>query len=88
MDYKLGGTISGSRTVEPCGNLIFEDLSENRRGVIIMGTYKKEGFWTVVESGAKDEIEGVIYKVNEEINDELSLKKYFKKNPTEITNLN
>jgi hypothetical protein len=67
MDYKLGGTVRGARTIEPCGNFVFEDLTNNLRAIVIMGTYKKEGFWNVQVTGRKDEIEGIIYKPDEEI---------------------
>jgi hypothetical protein len=87
MDYKLGGTIRGARTVEPCGNFVFEDLTNNVRAIVVMGTYKKEGFWTVVESGGKDMVEGLIYQPKEQIDEAASFKKYFKKNPTEIANI-
>ena len=84
MDYKLGGTITGARTVEPCGNFVFEDLTNNLRSTVIMSTYKKEGFWTVVESGGKDRVEGIIYKTAEPIDHKACLNKYFKKNPIEV----
>lgn len=87
MDYKLGGTIRGDRTVEPCGNFVFEDLTNNVRAVVIMGTYKSSGFWTVTETGAKDEIEGLIYSTSEPIDAKVNLKKYFKTNPVEIKEL-
>ena len=84
MDYKLGGTIRGDRTIEPCGNFLFEDLTNNLRAVVIMGTYKTSGFWTVTESGGKDQIEGVIYKTSEPIDEKVNLKRYFKTSPIEV----
>lgn len=81
MDYKLGGTIRGARTVEPLGNFVFEDLSENLRAIVIVNTYRKSGYWTVTETGKKDEFKGVIYKPTEDIDEKACLKKYFKKNP-------
>jgi len=64
MDYKLGGTIRGSRTVELCGNFVFEDLTNNVRAVVIANNQRKTGFWTVVETGTRDGLEGIIYKPN------------------------
>jgi hypothetical protein len=87
MDYKLGGTIRGARTVEPCGNFIFEDLTNNLRATVIMGTHKKEGYWNVVETGGKDIVEGIIYRTEEPIDPVASMKKYFKKNPIEVKKL-
>lgn len=84
MDYKLGGTIRGPRTVEPLGNFVFEDLSENLRAVVIVNTFRRSGYWTVTETGKKDEFKGVIYKPTEDIDEQACLKKYFKKNPTEV----
>ena len=84
MDYKLGGTIHGSRTVEILGNFVFGDLTNDIRAIVIAGTFKREGYWNVVETGSKDEVEGIIYKPNEPIDEAASLKKYYKKNPTEV----
>ena len=60
-DFKLGGTVMGERTVEADGSIQFEDLTNNRKAVIIFSTYKKSGFWSTVESGQKDEYVGMIY---------------------------
>lgn len=64
MDYKLGGTVMGDRTIETLGNMIFEDLTNNVKAVIIFNTYKKSGYWRVTETGKKDELFGIIYKTN------------------------
>lgn len=57
-DFKLGGTVMGERTIEADGSIVFEDLTNNWKAVIIFSTYKKSGFWTVVETGLKDEYVG------------------------------
>lgn len=87
MDYKLGGTIRGPRTVELCGNFVFEDLTNNVRAVVIANNQKRTGFWTVVETGSRDGLEGVVYKPTEPIDVEVNSKKYFRKNPVEIKDL-
>lgn len=38
-DFKLGGTVMGDRTIETVGNVFFEDLTNNYKAVIILGTY-------------------------------------------------
>jgi hypothetical protein len=87
MDYKLGGTIRGARTVEPLGNFVFEDLSENLRAIVIVNTYRRSGYWTITETGKKDELNGIIYEPKEKIDEQICLKKYFKKNPLEVQEL-
>ena len=62
LEYKLGGTVMGDRTIETCGNMIFEDLTNNVKAVLCFNTYKKSGYWTVTESGKKDVFFGIIYK--------------------------
>lgn len=41
VDWKLGGTVMGERTVEADGSAFFEDLTNHRKAVIIFSTYKK-----------------------------------------------
>jgi len=85
-DYKLGGTIKGDRTIEPVGSMVFEDLTYNNKAVIIFSTYKKEGWWHVVESGRKDEFFGKVYKA-EPINVRISNKHFYSKHSKEIKDL-
>ncbi len=61
VDFKLGGTVMGERTIEAIGHIIFEDLTNNRKAVVMFSTYKKTGFWRKTESGKKDEFTGIIY---------------------------
>lgn len=51
----------GDRTIDADGNMVFEDLTNNFKAVIIFNTYSKSGFWTVTETGKKDEYIGLVY---------------------------
>jgi hypothetical protein len=62
VDWKLGGTVMGERTVEADGSMCFEDLTNDRKAVIIFSTYKKSGIFKKTESGSKDAFKGIIYK--------------------------
>lgn len=85
-DFKLNGTVMGERSIEADGCIQFEDLTNNIKAVIVFSTYKKSGFWSIVESGQKDEYVGLIYQC-EPINPEQSFKQLFSKNSEEITDL-
>ena len=61
-DWKLGGTVMGDRNIEATGHVVFEDLTNNYKAVLIMSTYEKSGFFRKSESGKKDEYLGVIYE--------------------------
>jgi hypothetical protein len=61
-DFKLGGTVMGDRTIEACGNVFAEDLTNNYKAVIVFSTYKKSGYWKKTVSGKKDEYVGIIYQ--------------------------
>jgi hypothetical protein len=61
-EWRLGGTVMGERTIEAEGNVVFEDVLNNRKAVILFSTYKKTGFFTTVETGQKDEYNGLIYE--------------------------
>jgi hypothetical protein len=43
--FKLGGIVYGDRTIETIGSCTFEDITNNRRAVIIMNSYKKTGWF-------------------------------------------
>ncbi len=51
----------GDRTIESLNSIIFEDLTNNRKAVIFMNTYKKSGYFRVTETGKKDEFFGILY---------------------------
>ena len=52
--YKLGGTVMGDRSIESIGSISFEDLTNNRKAVLLMSTYKKTGWIKTSTSGHKD----------------------------------
>lgn len=52
----------GDRTIEAEGSIIFEDITNNYKAVIVFSTYKKSGFFTTVETGQKDAYTGLIYQ--------------------------
>jgi len=59
--YKLGGTVMGERTIEAAGGCVFEDLTNNRKVVLQMTTYKKTGWIRSTSTGCKDEFIGILY---------------------------
>jgi len=59
--YKLGGTIYGARSIEAIGSCTFEDLTNDRKAVLMMSTFKKGGIFSSSSSGCKDKFEGIIY---------------------------
>ena len=62
-DFKLGGTITGERTIEGVGSIVFEDLVNQLRAVVTLGTFKSSGFFSKTQSGSKTDFTGVIYKI-------------------------
>ena len=52
--YRLGGTVMGDRTVETIGSCTFEDLTNNRKAVLLMNTFKNKGWIVKSTSGGKD----------------------------------
>ena len=54
--YRLGGTVMGERSVEATGAITFEDLTNNRKAVLIMNTFKKTGWIRSTTSGSKDQV--------------------------------
>lgn len=59
--YKLGGTVTGDRTIESIGSITFEDLTNSRKCVLLMTTFKKTGWISNSSSGTKCDLEGIIY---------------------------
>jgi hypothetical protein len=76
----------GERTIEAEGNVVFEDVTNNRKAVIIFSTYKKSGFFTTVETGQKDEYQGMIYE-STPIQREDHTSSLFAKNTMAVTEL-
>lgn len=58
--YKLGGVVHGDRTVEAIGSCTYEDLTHNRKAVIVMNTYISSGLFSS-RKGSKDILVGIIY---------------------------
>lgn len=87
IDYKLGGTIMGERSVDADGSTFFEDITNNRKAVIIFNTYKKSGFFKKKESGCKDEFHGMIYNCTPILNMSVSAKQLYSKSAINIKEL-
>jgi hypothetical protein len=77
----------GDRTIEATGSVWFEDVTNNFKAVIIVGTYSKTGFWRKTESGKRDEFVGLIYESLPCENFEASSKILFSKHAEEIKDL-
>lgn len=77
----------GERTIEAAGSITFEDLTNNRKAVIIFSTYKESGFWTKTKSGKKDEFFGLIYEAQPILNPQASIKALYSKHAEDITDL-
>lgn len=77
----------GDRTIEATGHIVFEDLTNFNKAVIIFGTYKQSGFFKKTSSGKKDEIVGLIYKCEPINNPTASAKLLYSKNSADITDL-
>lgn len=59
--FRLGGTIYGERTIETIGSCTYEDVTNSRRAVLLVNTFKKTGWFKQVTEGSKDTVEGIIY---------------------------
>ena len=51
----------GERSIEAIGSCTFEDLTNNRKAVLIMSTFKHQGMFKSSSSGCKDQFVGIIY---------------------------
>lgn len=85
--YKLGGTVMGARTVEAIGSCTFEDLTNDRKAVVIMNTFKKGGWLSSATSGSKDEIDGLIYESKKLSGSADSIKKLYCKDCEFVTEI-
>ena len=86
-DFKLGGTVMGERSIEATGNVFFEDLTNNYKAVVILGTYHSSGFFKKTVSGSKDEYKGLIYECEPILNIQASARMLYSKKAIEITKL-
>ena len=67
-DIKLGGMVMGARTIECTGSLVFHDIANKLKGVVIFGTFKESGFWEKTITGSKANITGLIYRLSDKNN--------------------
>jgi len=76
--YKLGGTVMGERTIETIGSCTFEDLTNHKKAVLCMNTFKKTGWIRSSTSGCKDSMTGIIYEASKPLTgDKESIKKNY-----------
>jgi len=75
--YRLGGTVMGERTIETIGSCTFEDLTNNRKAVMLMSTFKKTGWIRSTTSGSKDCMQGILYDSTPLSGDMASIKKNY-----------
>ena len=69
----------GARTLETIGSCTFEDLTNHRKAVLMMTTFKHTGWISSASVGSKDEVEGVIYDSQKLSGDMKSIKKNYGK---------
>jgi hypothetical protein len=62
IDFKLGGTVMGERTIEATGNILYEDAKNSLKALMCMSTLKVSGWVNKVTTGSKDEVTGIIYQ--------------------------
>eukprot|EP00351_Strombidinopsis_sp_SopsisLIS2011_P000690 CAMPEP_0116879854 /NCGR_PEP_ID=MMETSP0463-20121206/11705_1 /TAXON_ID=181622 /ORGANISM="Strombidinopsis sp, Strain SopsisLIS2011" /LENGTH=102 /DNA_ID=CAMNT_0004529693 /DNA_START=719 /DNA_END=1027 /DNA_ORIENTATION=+ len=55
----------GERTIEPTGDMLFEDASNNLKAILHFNTFQSSGYWTVTTEGGKDRFIGVMYKAKD-----------------------
>lgn len=78
----------GERTVETYGSCVFEDLTNNRKAVIITNTYKKTGWIRSTTTGNKDQLEGIIYHTRNKLTgDKKSIQKNYARDMDMISDL-
>lgn len=61
-DFKISGALMGDRIIEAVGSIVFQDLKNHLKAVVVLGTFKESGFWSKTQTGSKSGIEGLIYK--------------------------
>ena len=86
--WKLHGIVMNDRVIEPTGSCTFEDLTNNRKCVLVMSTLKTSGWVTKTKTGSRDEFEGIIYDSKEEMTgDKESVKKLYSKDCTFVSDI-
>jgi hypothetical protein len=87
-NFKLGGTVMGDRSVETYGSCVYEDLTNHRKAVIIINTFKKTGWIKSSTTGCKDQFTGIIYECSKPLKgDKDSIKKNYEKDMDFVTDL-
>lgn len=64
-DWRIGGTVIGERTIEIEGSLVWEDLRNKLRAVVVMSTFKAAGYFSGKKSGSKSSFTGAIYHLKD-----------------------
>jgi hypothetical protein len=62
-DWKVGGTIYGERTIDCDGSIVWEDIKNKLKAVVVIGNYKSG--WYGKGTGSKSHIQGVIYHLKD-----------------------
>ena len=63
-DFKISGALMGERIIEACGSIVFQDLKNHLKAVVVLSTFKESGFWSKTQTGSRSAIEGQIYRCN------------------------
>lgn len=56
LDWKLGGTLMGDRTIELTGSLVVEDIQNETKAVMVVSTYKTSGMFSKKTTGSKSDM--------------------------------
>jgi hypothetical protein len=44
-DFKISGALMGERILESAGSVVFQDIKNKLKAVIVLSTFKESGFW-------------------------------------------
>ena len=78
----------GERTIEVIGSCTFEDLTNHRKAVICINSFKKVGWIGSATTGCKDSINGIIFDCSKPLSgDKESIKKNHSKDMEFVTDL-
>jgi hypothetical protein len=45
-DFKISGALMGERIIEAVGSIVFQDIKNNLKAVVVLSTFKESGFWS------------------------------------------
>ena len=51
----------GDRTIETDGSIVFEDLTNQLRAVVMLSTFQSKGFFSKSKSGSRTDLQGLVY---------------------------